>query len=235
MTRFYWLLAVVLLFCHAEVQGMLSPTAFGFSSLLQKADLVVKGEIVEISIQPGEYRMSFVVGEVLLGVAQPQPLQIVVPLARASRLRIPHEPYLEKGAFLLCLTPDAETGVWRIANAEAGVLHIDSAEDVRRVIALYQSQEHLFSDSRALQQLFTASRHWEARRRLLEDLKPVLSTADHAFLASLLSSREENLQAFAARQAGRHRITSLQETLLDLVETTPHQGVKVACIAGLGD
>lgn len=235
MKRLYWLLIPVFMFSHTQVHGMLAPGAYRFSSLLPGSDLVVKGEVINLSKRPGEYRISFQVNAFLLGTAPAQMLKISVPLARNSYLRIPHEPYLEKGTYLLCLVRDAQTNTWHITNAQAGVLHIDSEDDVKHIIAQFQFNQNLFSDSQALQTLFNASRHWDTQGRLLQDLEPVLSAQDRSFLDALLTSDNKKCQSFAALQAGHLKIAALQGKILNLIETTSSNTVKAHCIIALGD
>ena len=231
----YWGAILICLFAYTPSVSMVSPGALGFSNLIPNSDLIVKGEVIEVSKVPGEYRISFQVNDFLLGITQAQILEIVVPLAKNRYLQIPHQPYLEQGVYILCLSLDAEAKFWRVVNAEAGVLHVDSENDVRYVIAQFQSNQNLFSNSQALQDLFSTSHHWQTKQRLLQDLEKALSIEGHPFLNALLDSGDDKFQSFAALQAGRLKVLLLRDKLLSLAESSTNERVIAHCIVGLGD
>ena len=224
---------IILLMFFTTGYTDLSERAFSFSSLLKKSDFIVAGMVIDVKIGPDKYIMTFKVDEYITG-NDAEYINILVPMNNG--FYIPDEAYIEKGRKALLFLFKKNDSIF-ITNRYGGYLKIEMKEDVKKIFQKYNTKEKLFSENykNDLKYLFSSCTNIEIKKRLLYDIKNVLSFDDNLFLSSLLLLDNEEFKTFAILQAGRKKVKSLHNTIRDLLIKSNNLNVKFYSLVALGD
>ena len=192
----------------------MSSKQFQLSNLLKNSMLVAKGKIVQVTSGDNYYKMSFSVEDILLGTINSNNIEVVSRFKNGFRLE--DEPYLEEGNEYILFLNNTK-GWWTITNRIAGVLSVNAADDLKKVIQDYKLQENLFDkgNCRKLISLFDKVETEYIKNLLLLDIEENITAKEVGFIKKMFDKSDSKSKIFGIRNAGKLKIKEMHEPIKD--------------------
>ncbi|KAF0152055.1 MAG: hypothetical protein FD143_1423 [Ignavibacteria bacterium] len=226
-------LAVLFVFTSKSYCDM-SSKQFQLSNLLKNSQLVVKGKIVQVKSDDNYYKMSFSVEDLLIGTMSSNKIEVVSRFKNGFRLE--DEPYLEEGKEYILFLSNTKS-VWTITNRIAGVLSVNAADDLKKVIQDYKLQEKLFDKGNCgkLISLFDKVETEYIKNLLLLDIEENLTANEFNFVKRLIESNNKKTKMFGIKHAGKLKLNELHESVKQTLLTSTDPREKFYSISALGE
>ena len=205
-----------------------------FSTVFKQSNLIVKGNVTDITIEPNAYKMTFNIEELFFGPGSSSPIEIFTRLSNWYFLE--DEAYLSKGkSYILFLNNDK--GYWSVTDGMGGVFSLNFKDDIQNIVQKFQANPNLFEPESIsdLQELFFSSTMHDTKMRLLNDMRSNLSNEDLPFLQSLFEMDNRYYKAFSISKLGHLKIEQMRPQIENLLKSSSDNFIISPCISALGD
>jgi len=233
MNKLFYLI-LFLSITYSSSKAELDESAFSFSNLFIKSNIIAYGSVKDIIITSNEHKIIFEIENCISQNSNIKLIEINVPLSNG--FFIPDEPYLEKNNHYLLFLNNSNNN-WTITNKIGGVFNSDFKNDIIKIFEKFNYNKKLFEkdNKNDLKNLYFLFKNNLSKSKFLYDLKNILDTSDMPFLVFLFESQDKQAKLFAISQFGILANESMQPAIIELIQNSDDFDIKFHCIAALGN